>query len=60
MLKKGYFWKKKQNLPSVGGSAPKLSLASGGWGLCPQTMGVGSGGRGGRGSLPGFSYMVKI
>jgi len=28
------FWKKAVKSPSVGGSAP---LASGGWGLCPQT-----------------------
>jgi len=42
-MKMLYFFEKKkkkdklENRRSVGGSAPKPSLASGGWGLRPQT-----------------------
>jgi len=32
-----YFFEKWRNRRSVGGSASKPPLASGGWGLCPQT-----------------------
>jgi len=36
-IKMLYIWKKLKNRRNVRGSAPKLPLASGGWGLFPQT-----------------------